>query len=807
MKEKELRLALVCFGGVSLAIYIHGVSKEILKLARASKAIHASPDPLDITRNKYLYPNKDITDIPDTELVYYDVLKSFLPELDLRIIIDTIAGASAGGMNSVFLARAVAHDLNFDHLRHHWLVEADVSRLVGTKKNAAHWSRLFFKPLISILSSKFLGKSSLSTKVKEKLPGLLNHWNLKPPFDGPHLLGLVYNGLKAMGVINYQSLLPRGHKLELFVTLTDFYGYKRTMFLNDPPVTTETEHRHNLKFSYFKRPHNKNLSKFESDFDDRGLASLCFAARATACFPGAFPPAQLRETDQFLQEQGKTWEGKASFLSKNFKEYKQADADPELTSFLDGSILNNKPFDQAIHAIHDRPAFREVSRRIIFIDPKPAGFKHTPDGTPPTIFTTLKGAMSDIPMNEPMRDDLENIAAHNQQVEKIRSVINSVKPSVEKFIGSITSKLLNKITKASDLKIWRNQCRTNAAAASGYSYEAYASLKVRGTVEYLTELISEICDLKPQSAEKKHFFLIMHSWVLRDTLGKSLLVSTPSWTKFLLNFDLNYQKRQLHFLIQELNNQYSHNPDSVNKLDVFKMALYQILETIKKPAIINAIKVSDRVILKQLVKKVAALPTGDNLEYSKNTALLNKNTPVMENILDLLLGRIRLDSVREKIDAVIAVQLNSSWENNFRQSLITNYLGFAFWDVITFSITGSKVIGELNEILVNRISPDDNLVLKSDPMEMPLKGTAMRSFGAFFSREDRENDYLWGRLNGAERLIDMLYEQSKSEGISHKLDVIEIKKKAFSSILEAEKNHLKDIPELFRKIHRRIREL
>jgi hypothetical protein len=299
----------------------------------------------------------------------------------------------------------------------------------------------------------------------------------------------------------------------------------------------------------------------------------------------------------------------------------------------------------------------------------------------------------------------------------------------------------------------------------------------------------------------------MHSWVLRDTLGKSLLVSTPLWTKFLLNFDLNYQKRQLHFLIQELNNQYSQNPDSVNKLDVFKMALYQILETIKKPAIINAIKVSDRVILKQLVKKVAALPTGDNLEYSKNTALLNKNTPVMENILDLLLGRIRLDSVREKIDAVIAVQLNSSWENNFRQSLITNYLGFAFWDVITFSITGSKVIGELNEILVNRISPDDNLVLKSDPMEMPLKGTAMRSFGAFFSREDRENDYLWGRLNGAERLIDMLYEQSKSEGISHKLDVITIKKKAFSSILEAEKNHLKDIPELFRKIHRRIREL
>jgi hypothetical protein len=30
MREKELRLALVCYGGVSLAVYMHGVSKEIL---------------------------------------------------------------------------------------------------------------------------------------------------------------------------------------------------------------------------------------------------------------------------------------------------------------------------------------------------------------------------------------------------------------------------------------------------------------------------------------------------------------------------------------------------------------------------------------------------------------------------------------------------------------------------------------------------------------------------------------------------------------------------------------------------------
>ena len=40
MRQKELRIALVCYGGVSLAVYMHGVTKELWKLARASRAYH-----------------------------------------------------------------------------------------------------------------------------------------------------------------------------------------------------------------------------------------------------------------------------------------------------------------------------------------------------------------------------------------------------------------------------------------------------------------------------------------------------------------------------------------------------------------------------------------------------------------------------------------------------------------------------------------------------------------------------------------------------------------------------------------------
>ena len=37
-----------------------------------------------------------------------------------------------------------------------------------------------------------------------------------------------------------------------------------------------------------------------------------------------------------------------------------------------------------------------------------------------------------------------------------------------------------------------------------------------------------------------------------------------------------------------------------------------------------------------------------------------------------------------------------------------------------------------------------------------LKGIEFNNFGAFFSRAYRENDYLWGRLHGLDRLVDIV---------------------------------------------------
>ncbi len=93
MREKELRLALICYGGISLAVYMHGITKEVWHLARASRAHHAG-EPLDEE---------------GTAAVYERLLRTIsgTTGIELKVLIDILAGASAGGINAILLAQAI----------------------------------------------------------------------------------------------------------------------------------------------------------------------------------------------------------------------------------------------------------------------------------------------------------------------------------------------------------------------------------------------------------------------------------------------------------------------------------------------------------------------------------------------------------------------------------------------------------------------------------------------------------------------------------------------------------------------------
>ena len=75
MEEKELRLALVCYGGASLAIYMHGITKEILKLLRASAAYHAIPSVRARATARYEETAPPRPDHLDSEEIYFDLFR------------------------------------------------------------------------------------------------------------------------------------------------------------------------------------------------------------------------------------------------------------------------------------------------------------------------------------------------------------------------------------------------------------------------------------------------------------------------------------------------------------------------------------------------------------------------------------------------------------------------------------------------------------------------------------------------------------------------------------------------------------
>jgi hypothetical protein len=87
---RELRLALVCYGGVSLAIYMHGITKEIQKLVLASAALERGEAlPAGSTEEAY---RRLLERMRDGEV------GAASKGVATRVVVDIISGTSAGGI-------------------------------------------------------------------------------------------------------------------------------------------------------------------------------------------------------------------------------------------------------------------------------------------------------------------------------------------------------------------------------------------------------------------------------------------------------------------------------------------------------------------------------------------------------------------------------------------------------------------------------------------------------------------------------------------------------------------------------------
>ena len=804
MREKELRIALVCFGGVSLAVYMHGITKEILKLVRASSALHAIADRSQRSKAAFLERTDDSDPEYDTEEIYFELLRDIGRRIELRVVVDIIAGASAGGINGAMLARALCHDLPMGSLRHLWLANADVGVLLSPAARAGTWSKWFLKPFLWAAAASGTFRSVMDMEVRQKLSLFVRSRWFRPPLDGQVMAGLMYEAVTAMGQPERStaSLLPSGHSFDLFVTLTDYHGYQQLVQIHDPPLIHEVDHHHILHFTYRRR----SSGEVESDFGLDNAAGLAFAARATSSFPGAFPPARIVEMDEVLAQRRAAWPRRDAFIAEGFPNHLRADIDPTTASFIDGSVLNNRPFQEAIAAIHGRPAYREVDRRLVYIDPHPPPPPSRRHHGMPGFFATLRGALSDIPSAQPVTEELGRVLEFNEQVRRLRAIIDSARPHVSDLVAKVVATNLDRPIASDDLRAWREQVNSHVAVDAGFAYQSYVRLKLASVRAFGARLIVRLRGVPAQSPLSRVVAGIIDAWALRkgiayeraDSEALELESQTaehlPRWVKYLLAFDVKYRERRLHFLIEGQNRLYQLiGQDGYAGLDPLlvdrlKREFYGRLDRLRRR---DDAAFYSREVRDQVADIFPVAPSPGEVKHldSYAGAFVEHNADKLDRLIEQLAQEIDLDASTRDLDDLLAALDPKAWHPRARREVLVNYLGFPFWDVLTFPITSAREIGELNEILIDRISPQDARALAGFDGSESLKGIGFGHFAAFFSRAYRENDYLLGRLHALDRLIDIVVDAAGIDA-AEEIDVPALKKRGFNRILDGEEQHL-----------------
>jgi predicted acylesterase/phospholipase RssA len=626
----------------------------------------------------------------------------------------------------------------------------------------------------------FLGPGA-TDEMRRKLSRFVRSRWFSPPFSGIGFSKMLFNAMQSLSMPlgDKGALLPPGYPLDLYVTVTDYYGYEQKIKLHSPSEISEREHRLIIGF------HDNGLSS-DNIRSLGSVADLTFAARATASFPGAFPPVQLREMDAVLRSVNQPWVGRDTFVSRVFRRLIQSGADPERAAFIDGSVLNNKPFGAAIEALGRRPAHREVDRRIVYIEPSPRRDVPRMGGNLPSFFSVLRGSLSDIPRNQPIRDDLEWVQEHSLQVERMNQVIETMRDDVQATIADSLGTIDVSHMTAAQMYHWRTTANRAAGRNAGFAYAAYVELKVTRTLDALALYLAQLSTRHGISITHDVWRVRLNLWAHRQTIlplghihrdvqKAEEQILELHWVQFLRQTDVYFRIRRLRFVIRMLNRLYASTTHDLDhrSLDKSKQELYKALTGINQ---------------KLMVTEASEL-------------LCHAATFVddPDRMMDMLIGHFNLLSLDALTDKCVANALNHIDDLDIRRELVQAFVGFGFFDIATFPMLQSLALDEYDVIKVDRISPEDANAIRRGGARACLKGINFGSFGAFFSQAYRENDYLWGRLHGADRLIDIIT-SSLDPTVAESLLIADIKHRIFEAIIAREQPQLTLIPDVFTQI-------
>lgn len=813
---QEVRFAVVMYGGVSLAIYINGVAQELLRMVRATAG------DLDASGGYRLHlPDARLGDT-DTERVYRRlgrILRRSGPPLPLadardgapvrtRFVVDVLSGTSAGGLNAVFLAKALANDQSIDQLKRLWLDEGDIGKLINDQESLADMDGMEPQdPPRSLLNSRRMYR-----RLREAFEGM----------DRP-----------VPSTAEQKS--PYAREIDLFVTTTDIRGLPISLRLADN-VVREKRHRNVFHFRY----RDGSREEPRNDFHAGNNTFLAFASRCTSAFPFAFEPMRLADTDPLLaRTDGRLFDREEERLRAGWRDFFPAYRPPMgpataegesgtrtydfvYRAFGDGGYLDNKPFTYAIEAMAGHRATLPVDRKLMYVEPSPE--EPPMDGgvaPPPNALENGLVALS-LARYETIREDLQRILERNRLISRVERITAGMEDDVRLQRRKRPAPLTTGeyVGMGLDAMIGRE----------GLGYGGYHRLKVAAVTDDIAAVVAQAAGLEPESDELLAIRHVVRAW--RDASYAEVPPAgaapgaeggLPSSTQNLLlvEYDLGYRIRRNSFVLGRLDQLACRDedarrllartrPDDAENLPspeamVESPAFGPTLAAIRgelAAAVLDLQRVRDRLLQRGednplhaevrgsgispgQLRTLLALPTEKERDLDA-AAFFGKNRDRVLRLAAALAGVVRdglagpdgtwirgtIGAAEQSGGALRARGSDGPVEAATRAAVSYFYDFYDDYDLITFPILYATGSGEeLDRVEVVRVSPEDalSLVGTRERARHKLAGNALAHFGAFLDRGWRMNDVLWGRLDGAERIIATLLPGERNAAVRDEL--------------------------------------
>lgn len=291
MNPREVtRFAVVLNGGVSLAVWMGGVTHELNRLRLASAGPAQRPT-------------------SPAEAAVHDAWTAILERAHRAVVVDTVAGTSAGGINGTLIAAAIAGGKNLPDMKSTW---AEVAALRPGQLLRQSATSTEDEPLNSVLDGRFF---------QRELQHLLSDLAESEPVIEPQ-------------------------DCTLLVTATALDAQPVPIQLEGEATASMMDSRRVFRFE--RRTDDQGHVK--NDFGD-GREAIALASRASASFPVAFEPVE--ETD-------------------HLHTFQIAPAGAEKKSLLiDGGVLDNAPFGPLLDVLRARPIGAPFDRVLLYITPSP----------------------------------------------------------------------------------------------------------------------------------------------------------------------------------------------------------------------------------------------------------------------------------------------------------------------------------------------------------------------------------------------------------------------------------------------------